>query len=151
MGLRRNVRWLMKKVKQLEQAGGSGLISGVNVKTINGDSIVGSGNLAIKSYHTFGANWDTSTIKKLCDSIVNDSAAEAGMSYYGKFTGSGLPSGLGQAEMTIDIIANDSANGKSLHLTVFSATNSPYKWEAQYVKLNGNYPSSISWRAYQLV
>ena len=73
------------------------------------------------------------------------------MSYYGKFTGSGLPSGLGQAEMTIDIIANDSANGKSLHLTVFSATNSPYKWEAQYVKINGNYPSSISWRAYQLV
>jgi len=95
MGLRRNVRWLMKKVKQLEQAGGSGLISGVNIKTINGESIVGQGNLAIKSYHTFGNNWDTSTMKKLCNSIVEDSTAEAGMSYYGKFTGSGLPSGLG--------------------------------------------------------
>lgn len=126
------------------------LVSGTNIKTINGNSILGSGNLNTKSYHTFSNSWNTNTIKNLCDSMIADSNVEAGMAYYGKFTGTGLPSGLGQAEMIIEVIANDVSNGKSLHLNVFSADTSPYKWETQYVKINGNYPQNISWKAYQL-
>lgn len=102
-----------------------------------------------KSYNTFSHNWTISSVKNLCDSVIADSDAEAGMVYYGKFTGEGLPSSLRQAEMTVEIIADDNSNGKSLVLTVFSADTAPYKWEAQYVKINGNYPSSVTWRAYQ--
>ena len=125
------------------------LVSGTNIKTVNGESILGTGDIATKAYHTFNNSWNTSSIKNLCDSMVADSSVKAGMSYYGKFTGSGLPSPLGQAEMTIEVIADDSSNGKSLFLTVFSADTSPYKWETQYVRINGNYPSNINWKAYQ--
>lgn len=152
---RRKVNQLEQKVEQIELDGGlsskqDNLVSGQNIKTINGNSILGEGNLSITSYRTFNSGWNTSSILQLCQSIIADNTAEAGMVYYGKFTGSGLPNPLGQAEMIIEIIADDGANGKSLHLNVFSADTSPYKWEAQYVKINSSYPQNISWKAYAL-
>ena len=144
-----NRHWMIGNVDTGVSAGGSGGSEQIQLKTINGESIEGTGNITTKSYHVFNNTWNTSSIKNLCESMVADSSVEAGMSYYGKFTGSGLPSPLGQAEMTIEVIANDISNGKSLVLTVFSADTTPYKWETQYVKINGNYPSTITWRTFQ--
>ena len=140
-----NGNWYLGDIDSGVSAGGSGSIQ---LKTVNGESLLGTGDIATKAYHTFDNSWNTSSIKNLCDSMIADSNVEAGMSYYGKFTGSGLPSPLGQAEMTIEVIADDLSNGKSLFLTVYSADTAPYKWETQYVKINGNYPSSITWRQY---
>ena len=150
-----NGHWMIGDVDTGVTAGGTG----GQLKTINGESLQGTGDITTKSYHTFKDNWiNAGSIQNLCQAIVTDPQVEAGLSYYGKFQGSGLPAGIGQAEMTIDVIADDQSNGRSLVLTVYSADTAPYKWEAQYVKINGNYPSFSSdpsvtykfiWRSYQ--
>lgn len=139
-----NGHWMIGDVDTGVTAGGTV----GQLKTINGESLQGTGNITTKSYHIFNSNWNTSSILSLCQSMVSDNTVEAGLSYYGKFQGSGLPAGIGQAEMTINVIADDQSNGKSLILTAYSVDTAPYKWEAQYVKINGNYPSSITWRQY---
>lgn len=140
-----NGHWMIGDVDTGVTAGGTV----GQLKTINGESLQGTGNITTKSYHIFDSNWNTNSILSLCQSMVSDNTVEAGLSYYGKFQGSGLPAGIGQAEMTINVIADDQSNGKSLILTVYSANTAPYKWETQYVKINGNYPQTISWKAYQ--
>lgn len=142
-----NGHWMIGDVDTGVTAGGTG----GQLKTINGESLQGTGNITTKSYHIFNSNWNTSSILSLCQSMISDNTVEAGLSYYGKISlpTTGLPSPLGQAEMTINVIANDQSNGKSLILTAYSADTAPYKWEAQYVKINGNYPQTISWKAYQ--
>ena len=37
------------------------LVSGVNIKSINGNTVLGSGNLAIRTYQTFNSGWPTNT------------------------------------------------------------------------------------------
>mgnify|MGYP006908799579 CR=1 FL=1 len=70
-------------------------VTHIDLKTVNGESILGTGNIAIKAYHTFENNWTTdSTTSAFCDSIVNDTNAVAGMIYLGQLHCSDLPGGL---------------------------------------------------------
>lgn len=125
------------------------LVSGTNIKTINNESVLGSGNISIVSYHNFNPSWTTnSTTEAFCDSIVNDSSAVAGMTYLGKLMCSDLPSGLVQGEAVVEIISND-VNGKAIDITLSSVTNSPYRWTYARAKVNGSYVNT-GWKAYQL-
>lgn len=69
------------------------------------------------------------------------------MAYLGKISCSDLP-GLVQGECVIEIISNDVANGKNIHLILTSVERSPYRWEYSYCKINGSY-TSTDWIGYQ--
>lgn len=137
--------WIGDIDTQVPSAGSGGSIS---LKTINGESIEGSGNIAIKSYHTFN-NWtDNSTTEAFCQSIVNDNTTVAGMTYLGKLYCSDLPGGLIQGEAIVEIIAQDS-NGKNIHIILNSSNTEPYRWEYHYCKINEMYTTD-GWKGYQL-
>ena len=107
------------------------LVSGVNIKTINGESVLGSGNLAINTYQSFNSNWPTNTTFAAFMSAVNsDSNAVAGMAYLGELSCSGLPL-TGNVEAVVEI-QNGPNNAKTIHTTITSGTNSPYRWEYTY-------------------
>ena len=125
------------------------LVSGSNIKTINGNSILGSGNIATKSYQTFGSNWTTSgTTADFCTSIVEDSSATAGMCYLGQLNCSDLPASLVQGEATVEVLT-DNANGKAITITLTSVDTSPYRWTYSRAKVNGSYVAT-EWKAYEL-
>ena len=68
------------------------LVSGVNIKTINGESVLGSGDLTVNTYRSFDSSWATNTTFADFMSSVNlDTSAVAGMAYLGELTCSGLP------------------------------------------------------------
>lgn len=69
------------------------------------------------------------------------------MAYLGKISCSDLPE-LVQGECVVEIISNDVANGKNIHLILTSAEKSPYRWEYSYCKINGSY-TSTDWIGYQ--
>ena len=124
------------------------LVSGENIKTVNGETLLGSGDVAIKSYHTFNSSWTTdSTTAAFCDSIVADQTAVAGMSYLGQLHCSDLPAGLAQGEATVEIIS-ENANGKAIRITLSSVDTEPYKWEYERAKVNGAYVTP-GWIGYQ--
>lgn len=125
------------------------LVNQENIKSVNGESLLGSGNLAISAYHPFPNSWTTdSTTAALCQDIVADSSAVAGMIYLGKVYCSDLPASLIQGEVVVEIISNDNANGKNIHLILTSADTAPYRWEYSYVKINSSY-TSAGWIGYQ--
>ena len=125
------------------------LVSGTNIKTVNGSSIIGSGDVAIKSYHTLNNSWLTnSTTQTFCSTIAADSSAEAGMTYSGKIECSDLPANMVQGEVVVQIISDDESNEKNIHLVLTSVNTAPYRWEYSYVKVNGVYVAS-GWIGYQ--
>lgn len=125
------------------------LVNQENIKSINGTSLLGSGNISIVSYHSFESSWNvTGTTAEFCTSIANDSSAVAGMTYLGKLKCSDLPAGLIQGEAVVEIISND-VNGKAIDIVLTSVDTAPYRWTYSRAKVNGIYVTT-GWKAYQL-
>ena len=121
------------------------LVSGVNIKSINGNSVLGSGNLAIRTYQAFNSGWPTNTTFAAFLSAVNsDTAATAGMAYLGELSCSGLPM-QGNVEATVEIQNGPNGN-KTIYVVITSGTNAPYRWEYTYWN-NGNNVSG--WISFQ--
>lgn len=93
--------------------------------------------------HEIPSSWDTTSISNLVNSIQDDTSAIAGKSYIGTVSSSGLPTGLQQAELHIEITAGDVSGGKIIVFSILSEDVSPYHWErvAAYGRI-GN------WRAF---
>ena len=111
------------------------LVSGVNIKTINGDSVLGSGDLILSTstYKDIPDTWDiTHTMQALISSINNDSTATPGNSYLGTVYVTDLPNNLQQTELIINII-DQLNNTKTIS---FELTNASQHWE--YVSVDGN-------------
>lgn len=126
------------------------LVSGTNIKTINGKDVLGSGNMEIEANRPIPNAWNiSSTTAALCESIVNDASAVKGMVYLGKIHCSDLPGHLVQGEAIISIISSGDANGKDIRIILTSANTSPYHWEYEYVMINGVYGSPAGWVGYQ--
>ena len=123
------------------------LISGENIKTVNGKSILGSGDLSVTTYQTFNPNWKTNgTTKEFCDDVNADVSAVVGMAYLGGVTFSDFPAtGLLNADVVVDIIAT-TAGKKVIRLTLTSGSVTPYHWEYTYWN-NGNNVSG--WKSWQ--
>ena len=119
------------------------LESGVNIKTVNGFSLVGSGDVAISTYRGIPASWDINhTMADLIDSIAADTSAVPGESYMGTVYLSDLPGGLLQGELIIEVM--DELNGdKTVLFQLSSADTSPYKWE-----YNSAYGRAGAWRSW---
>lgn len=112
------------------------LVSGTNIKTINGNSVLGSGNLELSTYLTYPAAWPTTgTTKAFCDAIAADTTAVVGKSYLGEVTLSDLPSGIVNSEIEVKIMDGTTAQNKAIVLELTSGNVSPYQW--QYTYWNG--------------
>ena len=125
------------------------LVSGTNIKTINNQSILGSGNMDIATNQAFPTGWPTTsatTTKAFCDAVNADSSAVAGMSYLGEVRWSDLPSTLVNAEVVVEIMHGTGTSGKVIHLVLTSGNLAPYRWEYTY----WNNGSNVSgWIGYQ--
>ena len=111
------------------------LVSGTNIKTINNQSILGSGNMDIATNQAFPTSWPTTsatTTKAFCDVVNADSGAVAGMSYLGEVRWSDLPSTLANAEVVVEIMHGTGTSGKVIHLVLTSGNLAPYRWEYTY-------------------
>ena len=123
------------------------LVSGENIKTINGSSILGEGNIVLdtSTYKGIPSTWDTThSMSQLIASINADSNAIPGKSYLGTVQLSDLPGGMVQAELIIDIMDQLGDNGnKVIVFSLSSADISPYKWE-----YTSAYGASGTWRSW---
>lgn len=123
------------------------LVSGTNIKTINDNSILGSGNLAIETHQDFPADWTTDgTFAEFLTDIFNDESAVPGMSYLGTLRCSaGLPESFNNVEAVIEV--QQGPNSKTLHVTITSGNVAPYRWE--YTSWNSGHSNS-GWISFQL-
>lgn len=123
------------------------LISGENIKTINGSSILGEGNIVLdtSTYKGLPETWDTThSMAELIASINADETAIPGKSYLGTVQLSDLPAGMVQAELIIDIMDQLDVDGsKVIVFSLSSADISPYKWE--YTSAYGRAGAWRSW------
>lgn len=109
-----------------------------SIKTINNNSLVGSGNLELSTYLPFAAGWPTTgTTKLFCDSIASDTSAVKGKAYLGEVTFSDLPASMANGEVVVEIMSGTTALDKVITLTLTSGNVSPYMWRYTYWN-NGN-------------
>lgn len=111
------------------------LVNQENIKSINGDSILGSGDLSISTYQAFPSSWSSSltgTTSNFCSIVNADSSAIEGMSYLGEVRWSDLPSSLVNAEVVVEIMSGSGTSGKVIHLVLTSGNRNPYRWEYTY-------------------
>lgn len=119
------------------------LVSGVNIKTINGSSVLGSGNLAVNTYQSFNSNWPTNTtFADFLSAVNSDTTATAGMAYLGELSCSGLPM-QGNVEAVVEI-QNGPNNNKTIYTVITSGTDLPYRWEYTYWNNGSNVSGWVS-------
>ena len=76
-----------------------------SIKTVNGNSLVGSGNVELSTYLPFPVAWDIAhTTKDFCDDINADVTAVEGMAYLGEVTFTDMPNSMGNAECVVEIM-----------------------------------------------
>lgn len=128
------------------------LISGENIKTINGNSLLGDGNLSVVTYQPFPSKWEAatrSTTSQFCATVNADPTAVAGMAYLGElrcsdFASSGVA--IINGEAVVEIISGSGTSGKVIHIVLTSGDTRPYRWEYSYW-MNGGRTSG--WVAFQ--
>lgn len=123
------------------------LVSGTNIKTVDGNSLLGSGNLELSTYLTYPNTWTTTgTTKAFCDDIAADTTATVGKAYLGEVTLSDLPASMANGEVVVEIMKGTTALDKVIVLSLKSGNVSPYAW--QYVYWNNG--SNVSgWKTWQ--
>lgn len=129
--------------EQLKQA--------LTLKTINGESILGSGNIDIQSSvvanEAYPASWfeDTNTMEDLIGKINADNNAVPGKIYLNTISLNDLPAGMVQAEVKAEIMAENPRDGKVILFTVTSSNTAPYHWE-----YTSAWRATGTWRAFQM-
>ena len=122
------------------------LVNQQNIKSINGQSLLGAGNLDINTYKTFNANWDTThTVDDFCASINSDSTAIGGNVYLGGVTFTDFPDQqLINTDIVVEIISGTGTSNKVIHIVMTSGSISPYHWEYTYWNNGSNTSGWIS-------
>ena len=123
------------------------LVNQMNIKSVDGNSLLGSGNLELSTYLTYPAGWTTnSTTKAFCDDIAADTSVVVGKAYLGEVTLSDLPASMVNGEIVVEIMDGTTAANKVIILTLKSGNVAPYAW--QYVYWDGG--SNVSgWKTWQ--
>lgn len=120
-----------------------------DLKTINGTSIVGEGDIVITTNYSFKDTWTTnSTTNTFLNDVYTDEDAIPGMTYLGELTCSDLPAGLNNAEALVEVMPSATAAEKVIHVVITSGNLSPYRWELTYWVI-GNTPHNSGWIAFQ--
>lgn len=85
----------------------------------------------ITTNRPFKSSWPTdTTLAAFCAAVVADTDVKVGDSYLGELTCSGLPTGMVNGEVKVDV--EGTTNSKILVLTLTSTNLAPYHWEASY-------------------
>ena len=124
------------------------LVSGTNIKTLDGNDILGAGNLELSTYLPFSSTWiiDSTTIA-FCDIVNDDTNATVGKAYLGSVTFTDKPFS-GNGELVVEILQGPNAGTKAIHLVLTSGNVAPYRWEYTYWKINDTANTS-GWIGYQ--
>lgn len=111
----------------------NGQVGDVNIKSVNGNSLIGSGDLELSTYLTYPNGWTTTgTTKAFCDDIAADTSAVAGKAYLGEVTLSDLPASMANGEIVVEIMSGTTASNKVIKLTCSSGNTAPYMWVYTY-------------------
>ncbi len=109
------------------------LVNQDNIKSVNGNSLLGSGNLELSTYLTYPAGWTTTgTTKAFCDAVAADTSAVEGKAYLGEVTFSDLPASMANGEVVVEIMDGTTAQNKVIVLTLTSGNTAPYMWKYTY-------------------
>ena len=109
------------------------LVNQTNIKSVDGNSLLGSGNLELSTYLTYPAGWTTnSTTKAFCDAIAADTSAVVGKAYLGEVTCSDLPASMVNGEIVVEIMDGTTAANKVIVLSLKSGNVAPYAWQYMY-------------------
>ena len=109
------------------------LVNQVNIKSVNGNSLLGNGNLDIRTYQAFPSSWSSATrdiTDNFCATVDADASAVEGMAYLGElrcsdFGSSGV--GIINGEAIVEIFAGSGTSGKTIHITLSSGDTNPYR------------------------
>ena len=97
-----------------------------------------------RTFKEFKSTWPTeTTVEAFCDAVANDSDAKVGNAYLGGLRCSGLPEGMLNGDVVVEIIGASSS--KVVELTMTSTNLPPYHWEASYWK--GHW---YGWKTFEL-
>jgi len=124
------------------------LVNQSNIKSINGNSLLGSGNLEIAAHLAYPSSWPTTsstTTKAFCDAVAADTTAVEGKMYLGEVRWSDLPADLVNGEVEVEIMSGSTAQNKVIVLTLTSGNRSPYMWK--YTYWNGGHNVS-GWKGF---
>ena len=111
------------------------LVNQQNIKSVNGNSLLGSGNLELSQYLNFPSSWPTTsatTTKAFCDAVAADTTAIQGKMYLGEVRWSDLPADMVNAEVTVSIMYGNTAQTKVIVLEMTSGNQAPYRWQYTY-------------------
>lgn len=112
------------------------LVNQTNIKSVNNNSLLGSGNLELSTYLAYPAGWTTTgTTKAFCDDVAADTSAVEGKAYLGEVTFSDLPASMANGEVVVEIMDGTTSSNKVIKLTCSSGNTTPYMW--QYTYWNG--------------
>jgi len=124
------------------------LVNQQNIKSVNGNSLLGSGNLELTQLLTYPVSWpttSTTSTKAFCDAVAADTSAVVGKMYLGEVRWSDLPANIVNGEVKVEIMDGTTASDKVIVLTLTSGNVTPYMW--QYVYWNGG--SNVSgWKTW---
>lgn len=116
----------------------NGQTGDINIKSINGNSLMGTGDLELTQFLNYPNSWpvtSSSTTKDFCDAVAADSTAVAGKMYLGEVRWSDLPGNMVNGEVAVEIMSGTTSSNKVIVLTLTSGNVSPYRW--QYTYWNG--------------
>ena len=112
------------------------LVNQQNIKSLNGNSLLGSGDLKLSTFLPFPLTWNTySSITDLMYSILIDDSAVKGMAYLGDVTCYDLPF-VGNGELKIYILDGSNSENKVIQAELTSGTDAPYFWIYTYWRRN---------------
>lgn len=108
------------------------LVSGTNIRTVNGINILGSGDAHIPTDTKFSSSWSTTgTTLAFCQAIEADTSVQSGTAFRGEVKFSDLPEILSNAEALVQVISG-LGNKKAIHVDLYSGNTSPYHWTRIY-------------------
>lgn len=94
------------------------------LKTINGQSITGAGDIEIKTYQSMPDEWlACSTMQEFVDQVLSMPGDRAGNAYLGTVDFTPLPEGVYRGELIVEMITDDIALFK-----INSSDTPPYNW-----------------------
>lgn len=117
-----------------------------SVKTINGTTITGTGDVQLSTYLTYPNGWPTTgTTLAFCNAIAEDTTAIEGKAYLGEVTLNDLPAGIANAEIEVKIMSGTTQSNKVVVLTLTSGNVSPYFWQYTYWNHGSNVSGWVTW------
>lgn len=89
------------------------------------------GDTDLAPYRQFKVGWHTNTtLLQFCQDVAGDSDVIVGDLYLGQLSCSGLPTGMSNGEVAVQV--NQGLSGKLLLLTITSTNLAPYHWEQSF-------------------